>query len=86
MISPGAHVCVYIYKEEGESSFEEESRWIRLGDKTGSELLIVPVFDLRSYNGLIELPPVALSSPFFFSNTLVDDNQDITIFLIFKVS
>lgn len=86
MISPGAHVCVYIYIRRKEDPPSRRKADGSLGDKTGSELLIVPVFDLRSYNGLIELPPVALSSPFFFSNTLVDDNQDITIFLIFKVS
>lgn len=35
-------------------------------DKTGSELLIVPVFDLRSYNGLIEFPLAEEASFFFF--------------------
>lgn len=79
------HTCVYIYIRRKEDPPSRRKADGSLGDKTGSELLIVPVFDLRSYNGLIELPPVALSSP-FFSNTLVDDNQDITIFLIFKVS
>lgn len=60
---------------------KEESRWIR-PDKTGSELLIVPVFDLREYNGLIELPPVEFFSFFLFwalLDTLVNDNWIIVL-------
>lgn len=80
MISPG--ICIlYVVGGGRRRPSKEESRWIR-PDKTGSELLIVPVFDLREYNGLIELPPVEFFSFFLFwalFDTLVNDNWIIVL-------